>query len=80
MYRLTVVQRHHAKDARRGFARTRDLTPETDAAIRLLLATEWGGNDLGAPIRIDVGTLTAYLLPKISRRLHTLPRSRATCA
>ena len=78
MDRLTVVQRHHAEDARRGFTGTRDLTPEADAAVRLLLATERGDDDLGAPIRIDIGTLTAYLLPKISRRLHTLPRSRVT--
>ena len=59
MDRLTVVQRHHAEDARRGFAWTRNLTPEADTTIRLLLATERGGDDLGAPIRIDVGTLTA---------------------
>ena len=54
---LTVGQRYHAEDARRGFAGTRNLAPEADAAIRLLLATDRGGDDLGTPSRINVGTL-----------------------
>ena len=71
MDRLTVGQCHHAEDARRDFTGTRNLAPEADAAIRLLLATERDGDDLSAPSRIDVGTLGAYPLLKVSRRLHT---------
>ena len=42
MDRLTVGQCHHAEDAGRGFAGIRNFTPEADATIRLLLATERG--------------------------------------
>ena len=52
---LTVGQCHHAEDAGRGFAGIRNFAPEADATIRLLLATERGGDDRGAPSRVDVG-------------------------
>ena len=72
MDRLTVGQCHNAEDARDVFAGARDLAPEAEATIRLLLATERGGDDLGAPSRIDIGTLWKYLLLEVSRRLHTV--------
>ena len=72
MDRLTVGQRHNAEDAGGIFAWARDLAPEADATIRLLLATERGGNDLGAPSRIDIGTLWEYLFLEVLRRLHTV--------
>ena len=70
MDRLTVGQRHHAEDARGVFAGARHFTPEADAAIRLLLAPERIGDDLGTPSQIDVGALRAYLLFEVSGRLY----------
>ena len=70
MNRLTVGQCHHAKDAGGGFAGELNLTPGAHAAIRLFLATERGGDDLDTPIWIDVGSLGAYPLLEVSRRLH----------
>ena len=71
MDRLPIGQRHHAENAGSCFAREPHLAPEAHAAIRLLLAMEWSGNDLDAPPRIDVGTLVKNPLLEVPCRLHT---------
>lgn len=69
MDRLAIGQRDDSKEAGYVLSRPRDLSPEANASIRLLLAAHWVSEDMSTPFPINLGPLASDLLLKVARRL-----------
>ena len=69
---LTIFQRYDSQNARHVIPLARDFAPEAYTTVRLSFASKWGGDDVNAPVRIDIRALSQHLLLKVTCRLHSV--------